>query len=293
MATFPHSIDYIIREIDRARELTPSVIRRIIESAEVEMHDLTPWFDYDHSAMESYGRKLIYDGGHFEVMAMSWSPGDYSAIHDHGYAQWGAVKTFGPSDHAVYHVESDGITLDSRVRQRPDSVIAVDHDLVHQMGNATSHSFMSLHVYGCLESKENITGDARLFNPRNKEVQRVGGGVFFALPEAEILSRADAPGADYPTWLRNQVELTRRVLRAERAGVYHGEIPPGALIEELFQRDHNEPHLAAAQDRQGGELVTHELEAAARLEDELLDDGTLDRGSFDAGRFSFRRARVG
>lgn len=69
---------------------------------------------------------------------MSWVPGDFSAIHDHGAAQWGAVKSFGEAEHAVF-IQQNG-TLRTCSRQScsrqsfPEgSVFPVSHDFIHQM----------------------------------------------------------------------------------------------------------------------------------------------------------------
>ncbi|MBK8652429.1 MAG: hypothetical protein IPN20_00430 [Haliscomenobacter sp.] len=51
---------------------------------------ITPWADFDHPDADSYGRKMAYKGPNFEIMVMSWKPGDFSSIHDHGHTQWGS-----------------------------------------------------------------------------------------------------------------------------------------------------------------------------------------------------------
>ena len=79
--------ELLIREI-----LKPYEVCQLIKESDISYEDLLPWADFDHPVKDSYGRKMVFEGPNFEVMVMSWVPGDYSAIHDHGYTQWGAVK---------------------------------------------------------------------------------------------------------------------------------------------------------------------------------------------------------
>ena len=64
--------------------MTPAIARQCVLDANLRAEDLTAWADFDHPVEDSYGRRLVYDGGDFEIMVMSWAPGDFSAIHDHG-----------------------------------------------------------------------------------------------------------------------------------------------------------------------------------------------------------------
>jgi hypothetical protein len=66
-------------------------------------------------------------------MVMSWRPGDFSTIHDHGYTQWGAVQVFGPAEHATFRIDDDKIATLARWRMKNRDVIGVHHDLLHQM----------------------------------------------------------------------------------------------------------------------------------------------------------------
>ena len=98
----PDSLRFIIEKLEERKEWKPAEVRRVVLEAGVKQEDLLPWADYGHPASDSYGRRLIYQEGNFEMMAMSWAPGDFSAIHDHGHTQWGAVQVFGPAEHATF-----------------------------------------------------------------------------------------------------------------------------------------------------------------------------------------------
>jgi SAM-dependent methyltransferase/predicted metal-dependent enzyme (double-stranded beta helix superfamily) len=216
----PASLQFIARALEPMERSTPAAIRKVILEAGVQPEDLQVWADLDHPRADSYGRKLVYHGGHFEIMAMSWRPGDVSGIHDHGYTQWGAVQVFGPAEHATFRVEEGVMHTASRGYLKPYQVIGVSHDLVHQMGNTSDQNFFTLHVYGLESDIDNVTGDARVFDLLGEKIQRVDGGVFYALPPSGIKRVEDGPRGDFPTRLRFLVELARRLQEmdpAERA----------------------------------------------------------------------------
>jgi cysteine dioxygenase len=230
----PLSLRTIVSRLESARELSASMMRNVVLDAGVKVEDILPWADYDHPAEDSYGRRMIFKGPHFEIMAMSWRPGDFAAIHDHGYTQWGAVQMFGFAEHATFDVKDNRMYTSSRLVFQPGDVVGVNHDLIHQMGNKGTTPFMSLHVYGQAEVIESVTGDARVYDLLNNKILRVDGGVFFALPEQEVKRREDSPQADFPTRLRHLVELSLRLLNMESEGIASSRAQLEESLNALF-----------------------------------------------------------
>ena len=239
--------------------------------------DIMPWADFDHPINDSYGRKLIYGGRHFEIMAMSWVPGDVSTIHDHGSTQWGCVQVFGPAEHATFRIEDDEIRTLARWQMQPYEAIGVNHDLLHQMGNLTQdEKYLSLHVYGDIEPSENVTGDARVLDLWNNEIQRVDGGVFFGLLHSEIKRLEEGPTPDFPTRLRHMIELGRRIRRVGD----HPEISWKEVVRDTFSIE--EQHrllnfLNTLVDEKGKvlrnsswKIINWELAEAAKWQRELI-----------------------
>ncbi|MEO1082778.1 MAG: cysteine dioxygenase family protein [Acidobacteriota bacterium] len=223
------NIRCLIEAVEACEELTPVRTRQLLEEATLSASDLAPWADYDHPSEDSYGRKMLFDGGCFELMVMSWAPGDMSAIHDHGFTQWGAVRLFGDAEHAMFKVSDGEMRTVERAVYPEGSVVAVSHDMVHQMGNRGDQPFLSLHLYGCYEREGDVTAEARLYELDRGEVCRTSGGVFFDLPEAAVLRSEKGPEPDFPTWLRHQVELLRRLAHAQGAATGRA----AAVLEEL------------------------------------------------------------
>ncbi|MBK6620286.1 MAG: methyltransferase domain-containing protein [Saprospirales bacterium] len=268
-----HKIALAMQPLYRA---TPAAIRKIVLEAGVRPEDLQAWADFDHPASDSYGRKLAYKGDHFEIMVMSWRPGDASAIHDHGFTQWGAVQVFGPGEHATFRIEEGVMHTASRGVLQPGQVIAVSHDLMHQMINPTTDEpFFSLHVYGLDHEIDNVTGEARVFDVVNGQVQRVDGGVFYALPPEGIKYIDEGPRGDFPTRLRHLVELARRM---KKFG--HPDLPriadlifSGEQREELFSflQEILDENLHQT-DSTAWCVINREMKEAGRFQDEWLKD---------------------
>ncbi len=258
------------------------------------MEELVNWEDYDHPLSDSYGRKLVFEDGFFEIMVMSWAPGDVSAIHDHGYTQWGAVQIFGPAEHSTFMVQDDAIVTISRKVMEPGRVIPVGHQLVHQMGNQSEQKFLTLHVYGVddLEfNRESVTADARVWDITEGVVQRTNGGVFFALPQKQINAVEAAPIPNYMSWLRNTLEYIRRVRKANRQKpeehLVKIEQKLTSQIFDISRWNSFESELMAHVDNKGHvtnpsfwQLLRGELIQAARLQNELLGMESESEDSF-------------
>lgn len=277
----PKALQYIARQLESERALNPADMRKIILEANVQAADIAPWADFDHPASDSYGRKLIYQGNHYEIMAMSWMPGDFSGIHDHGYTEWGAVQVFGAAEHATFRIEEGQMTTLSRFQFETGDVVGVSHSLIHQMGNPTDRPFLTLHVYGQPESIENVTGDAKVYDLENNTIQRVDGGVFFALSEEAVKWTEPGPSADFPTQLRYQVELVRRLQQMSDSGTPNAKDKLEAAVQRLFSDDSHAKllrGLEAHTDEKGHtahsifwRTLNQELQAAAKLQRELTE----------------------
>ncbi|MBP0022284.1 MAG: cysteine dioxygenase family protein [Cyanobacteria bacterium SBLK] len=210
---FPSSLQVLIDRIQARVQLTPETIGECILEARVSARDLMPWADFDHPIEDSYGRQLVYSSHCFKIMVMSWRDRDYSAIHDHGATEWGAVQCFGRGEHYEYRLENSILRTEGKSDFQPGEVKLVDRYLIHQMGNLSGEYFLSLHVYGCNTPEGTITGNARLFDLWEESIQRADGGAFFGLPEAEINDRAYGLRGDGETTLRHHRQMRDRLLQ--------------------------------------------------------------------------------
>lgn len=209
----PDSLQSLIFLLSQTSNITSNRVAQSLLQANIDQVDLMDWATFDHPVTDGYGRQLVYDGGYFEIMVMSWMPGDISAIHDHGQAQWGAVQCFGGAIHTIYSLVGDKLSTEAEIPLFPSQIVQVNHSLIHQMSNCSQERFLSLHVYGCYDRQEQITGDTRIFDLLEGKIQYTNGGVFFCLPEAEISRRGRDISADRLTTLQHHQQMRDRVTR--------------------------------------------------------------------------------
>lgn len=204
------SVENLVKALENLEQFTPESVHRVVSECDIGVEDLGNWIDYDYPVADSYGRKMVHDGGFFEVMVMCWRPGDYSAIHDHGKAEFGAVKIFGDVEHAMFKLEDQKFTTISRERVKSGTTLKVTPSLIHQMGNPGESNFFTLHVYGNVDLDSGVTSEARIFDYSRNELLFVNGGIFYLLPESEIVYRKKLPEADHETRERDLIEATKR-----------------------------------------------------------------------------------
>ena len=204
------SVKNLVKTLESLEEFTPESVHEVVSECDIGVEDLKNWIDYDYPVSDSYGRKMVHDGGFFEVMVMCWRPGDYSTIHDHGKAEFGAVKLFGGAEHASFELEEGRLTTIARERNESGTTLKVTASLIHQMGNPGEKNFFSLHVYGNVDLESGITSEARIFDYSRNELLFVNGGVFYLLPESEIVHRKKLPEADDETRSRDLIEAAKR-----------------------------------------------------------------------------------
>ena len=195
--TIPQSLEnlktLIQTAIDNDEKITAGRIKEFVERADIKEDDLLEYADFDHPIEDGYGRKMIFDGGKFEIMAMSWNPGDYSSIHNHGYTQWGVVKVFGNVHHFIYQ-NKDGVLSFAKKEILPNGAITkVVNAMIHQMGNPSTERYMTLHVYGSDEKDGDVTADAKNYELEFNRISHTTGGAFFNLPEEQIYDFEPCP----------------------------------------------------------------------------------------------------
>lgn len=157
----------------------------LMKDALITEDDLQPWADYSHPIQDGYGRKLAFHNDKFEVMIMTWNPGDYSCVHDHGHTQWGAVQVFGDVMHQSYSATGEKFKLSSKEILPKGSITKVYNALVHQMGNATTKPYLTLHMYGANEPHNTVTADMKIYELETGLIRKTDGGAFFNLTDAE------------------------------------------------------------------------------------------------------------
>jgi cysteine dioxygenase len=223
-STIPQSIQQLIKSIEAEPKMTPKKAKELVEAANITAEDLMPYADFEHPVEDCYGRKMLYDAGAFEIMVMSWNPGDFSAIHNHGYTEWGAVQVFGTAQHNIFNLKEKYLTTAKKEVLMPGEVVKVNNALIHQMGNSTTAPYLTLHLYGCNTRNELVTADSYIYELEKKRIVETTGGAFFNLSADEVKTVKEELSADEETYIYYTYLLLEYYKRLPNAGEMKQEL---------------------------------------------------------------------
>lgn len=198
----------IIEEIKSLTECHRGQVSEIIKNSGIEAKDLLPHAYFDHSPEISYGRKIIFKNHQIIVLAVSWAPGDFSAIHSHGDTEWGVLYFFGDCEHRLYEEKGNSLRLVKKSIIPEGSIIAIEGEYIHAMGNLSDKPFQSLHVYFTgIEGKTPGNG-ARIFLLERKKVYTTTGAAYLDMDFNENSENAVEIDFD-PDTLRDYASFIR------------------------------------------------------------------------------------
>lgn len=163
----------------------------------VSADDLAPWARFDHPENESYGRSEIWHNQFWGMYAMSWLPGDGTAIHGHGSTEEGVVLFLGKAEHRVYSLAGERLELSEYAEFPPGTILPVcEAEYYHAMGNRGVRPFMTLHLYGARDSHGHSTAGARVIELERDRVVTSPGPAFINMPDELCLSISQGVLAD-------------------------------------------------------------------------------------------------
>lgn len=200
----PKSIKNIISKINNTDKIDRKKLIDIISKAKLSEKDFSEYTTFDHPDSESYGRKLIFDNGNFKILLMSWRVGDFTAIHNHGYTEWGCVYFFGEATHRLYKMVDDKLKLVKKDYFLEGQIASVCEDLIHLMGNSSLKYFTTLHVYGSNSLNSNISENAKVYIPEFQKVVTTMGSAYLNMDKNLILgenSFSSLQGSDFIDYL--------------------------------------------------------------------------------------------
>jgi predicted metal-dependent enzyme (double-stranded beta helix superfamily) len=226
-ASLPNCLQLIISKIEEAESITSNQLVQIMNQVAINSEDFASFTCFNHPVYESYGRNKIAVGKNFSVFVISWAPGDFTAIHNHGGADWGAVYFFNDTDHRLYSLNENTLKLTQKSKINADTIVSVDGSLIHAMGNFSNVPFITLHIYGSNKHKPNANDFTIIYELEKKQRQITNGSAFIDI-SAE-LCKETLPGIktntetilDYfnivlPFYIKNKnqemVDYIRRVL---------------------------------------------------------------------------------
>jgi len=231
MAELTSGIGRLKELIEGDDDMTIHKAANYIQEAAINIEDLIPYAQYNHPPEEGYGRKMVVEGKGYEIMVMSWNPGDFSAIHNHGNTTWGAVQVFGHVMHHTFKEKYNSFSLISKEILPYGTIITVNNLIIHQMGNVTSNPYLTLHVYGADNFKGGVTDDSRIYEVETGLIKHTSGGAFINLPDQEVYNLEKMPEVDYQTLVHQTSILIPYYQRFKEDKITH---KMNLLIEKLM-----------------------------------------------------------
>jgi hypothetical protein len=183
MATSVSAVKYIVDIIESNSHINNQYLVEKFKEAGIIAEDFRAYQDHRHDAAHSYGRKVIYEGRNFIMYIMSWAPGDFTAIHSHGYSEWGSVVFLTDMNHRLYHAEGKTVKLVGKSVVPLGTVVPVIGGLVHAMGNLTNTPSMTLHVYGSGKPTSNANDNSLVYEIDKKQIRTTNGAAYINIGE--------------------------------------------------------------------------------------------------------------
>ncbi len=173
------SIDNMIMDINESNPTTGDQLAEIISRHAPRKEEMMHFADFDHPNYESYGRTLLYHKNNFCIYLMSWKPGDFTAIHDHGTTEWGCVYAFDDFTHRLYSLHANTLILKSKNKFLRGRVARIRSGTIHMMGNLHNHqNNLSLHIYGTNTPEKGLAKQSKVYYPEVEKASISNGPAF-------------------------------------------------------------------------------------------------------------------
>jgi predicted metal-dependent enzyme (double-stranded beta helix superfamily) len=190
----------LIEALEREAPQGQAELLRVVERAAVDERDLQALHTFDHDPNLSYGRRCLWQGPHIGVYAMSWAPGDFTALHGHGRAEFGLVLFLGAAAHRRYDVRGNEVRLAAAETVPAGTAVGVcTGDFYHAMGNSGDRPFMTLHIYGAYGATGCANDGARVFELETDRITVTGGSAYLHMPAQYRKSYATGIRVDLDT----------------------------------------------------------------------------------------------
>ena len=285
----PQSVLELLDAVRAEDQMTTQKAVLLLDQCVIPAAELASWARFGHPEADSYGQATLHSGDSLELQVLSWQPGDMSAIHDIGDSSWGALKFLGLAEYARFEVREGLLCTLERRNCEAGSVLAQHRGQIQQIGNKGAAPMISLHINGTGRGQQAATTQRRVFDLDEGRIQVTTGGAFFLLPQEQVSSNAVAVQGDFPTWLRHNAELLRRMRVISLGGGRSGL----AVREERLLREFNsvDTWQALRQElliRLPKQDPDYQLSYITSLGQELASTTSLFAELVEAGRFEPR-----
>ncbi len=138
---------FITRYQEIAKRRPPmELVRKVMSCEEFPSAEVDPLCTEDPT--HPYGRRVLLQTEHAEVMLATWTPRTPCAPHDHGGSE-GAVRVIrGAGIHWIWQVQHNKLCLIHEERVKAGDVLEFKAGIIHSMGDAGERErLVTLHFY--------------------------------------------------------------------------------------------------------------------------------------------------
>lgn len=185
----PKAMKELIEKLTSLKDCNNKILGEIMCEIQFLPDDFLPFTHFDHPDTESYGRTLLHKDERFKIILMSWAPGDFTAIHDHGNVEWGAVYSMGNATHRLYEMRNNMLHLRSSDKILAGQTHVLAGTLIHMMGNLEMTNNISIHIYGLNKAEKDISIETKVFSPENNCIFETAGPAFLNLQPGLIYKK--------------------------------------------------------------------------------------------------------
>jgi cysteine dioxygenase len=179
----PESLNRLIHAIKKIKPTNSRSLASIVIENTIIRNELLHFSDFSHSPDVSYGRRQLFENETFCIYLMSWCPGDFTAIHDHGTTQWGCVLALDDFAHRLYQLRDNILELKDNKPFLKGQTASVYSDVIHMMGNNGKKNALSLHIYGTNEPGKKVAQRSRIFFPEVNKMTITQGAAYLYNPK--------------------------------------------------------------------------------------------------------------
>ncbi len=99
-------------------------------------------------SQDGYQRNVISKNENYELVAICWSPGQETPIHDHVGSDCAFLIVSGTCTETVFETNDEGLATPILSREyKPGGICAAEEVDIHRISNESNENLINLHVY--------------------------------------------------------------------------------------------------------------------------------------------------
>lgn len=137
----------LVSELDACTgPIDEATARRLLTTTTVSLADIAPYIE--ERPGQGYSRRAVARRDNYELLVLTWTPGQASVAHDHAGSLCGLRVMQGQLTETLYATGPDGqVRKTSASHHNPGEITLDPGVVVHSLGNAGDGTLVTLHLY--------------------------------------------------------------------------------------------------------------------------------------------------